>query len=394
MSSEFETDVVVVGAGPGGAMAARYAALEGATVTLVDKADFPRTKFCGEALSGQSVKLLHDEGLAPTLLADAKKVDSVSFSSPNNQTVASPRDDIYVISRETFDEALLNRAREAGAIFLNRTRLRSWRTEGERIVLDGNRLGDGHEVRITSRRAIIATGDPRAFATDKRQRAVRSSLAIRTYFDHYAITEAPSLHIIFDKEVMPGYGWVFPSLGGRANVGVILHNHPERTTIRQIFNRFVERNKIANRLLKGASMEAPPRGRPIYSGFGTHQLVDGSVMRVGEAAGLGFPFSGEGIFPAMASGKSAGGYAVRSLHGDGNLDQLRGYADEMRTQFSSFFRAARVLETVSGFRFIPNRMVKQAIKHPDLRELFGKILCEKHNMTEIISGRYLLRALF
>ena len=53
-------DLVIVGAGPSGAVATLYAKRAGLSVCLVDKETFPRDKICGDALSGKAVTILRE----------------------------------------------------------------------------------------------------------------------------------------------------------------------------------------------------------------------------------------------------------------------------------------------------------------------------------------------
>ena len=69
-------DVVVVGAGPGGSAAAYYLARRGVAVLLLDKAEFPRDKTCGDGLTPRAVRQLHDMGLAEGL-ADFHRFDGL-----------------------------------------------------------------------------------------------------------------------------------------------------------------------------------------------------------------------------------------------------------------------------------------------------------------------------
>ena len=107
-------DVVVVGAGPAGAIAAREAARRGASVLLVERAEFPRHKVCGGCLNPHAVALLDRIGL-PNLLADAGAIplDRVTLSA-GGRTADLPLGGA-VVARARFDAALAEAARSAGA---------------------------------------------------------------------------------------------------------------------------------------------------------------------------------------------------------------------------------------------------------------------------------------
>ena len=82
-----QTDVCVIGAGPGGAAAALQMAQLGLHSVVVDKAVFPRDKVCGDGLSGKVLTILNriDKGIGDRLKIFAAKTDSwgVSFIAPN-----------------------------------------------------------------------------------------------------------------------------------------------------------------------------------------------------------------------------------------------------------------------------------------------------------------------
>ncbi|MCH8904041.1 MAG: FAD-dependent monooxygenase, partial [Bacteroidetes bacterium] len=91
---EKEYDVIVAGAGPGGALTALALQKEGVNIALVDKARFPRDKVCGDALSGKVVSILRniDRGLADKLSVFPEKIGSwgVRFVAPNTQSLDIP----------------------------------------------------------------------------------------------------------------------------------------------------------------------------------------------------------------------------------------------------------------------------------------------------------------
>src|SRR6187200_2734986 len=65
-ASERQADVIVVGAGPGGATAASYLAQAGLDVLLLEKSEFPREKVCGDGLTPRAVKQLINMGIDTT----------------------------------------------------------------------------------------------------------------------------------------------------------------------------------------------------------------------------------------------------------------------------------------------------------------------------------------
>ena len=95
-AQRIETDVLVVGGGPGGAAAGYHLARQGIDVTVVDKASFPREKVCGDGLTPRSVAALLRMG--------------IDTDDPRFERVKGLR----VHSREHHDRAALARAVVAG----------------------------------------------------------------------------------------------------------------------------------------------------------------------------------------------------------------------------------------------------------------------------------------
>jgi flavin-dependent dehydrogenase len=109
-------DVVVVGAGPAGSTLAAQLALRGMRVLLVDKAQFPRQKVCGEFFSPATTAIL--PRLDPTIAQCGQPVDSLAFALPDGRSWSLPATVIspppLALSRSVFDQRLLERAAAAG----------------------------------------------------------------------------------------------------------------------------------------------------------------------------------------------------------------------------------------------------------------------------------------
>ena len=114
-----ETDVLVIGAGPAGSTAARFAALGGADVILMDKkSEIGAPKRCAE---GISIKGLEKVGIEPNPRWITKEIDGVRLSSPNGTDVWLTTEEVqlpesgYIVERKIFDKYLAMDAARAGA---------------------------------------------------------------------------------------------------------------------------------------------------------------------------------------------------------------------------------------------------------------------------------------
>src|SRR2546425_4950744 len=119
-----ETDVLVVGAGPGGSAAAYHLARHGIDVTLVDRAAFPREKVCGDGITPRGVAALVRMGVDPDDPAFERvaglRVHSrrASIDLPWPELTSWPHLGL-VRTRYDFDALLIERAQKAGARLLD-----------------------------------------------------------------------------------------------------------------------------------------------------------------------------------------------------------------------------------------------------------------------------------
>jgi geranylgeranyl reductase family protein len=287
-------DLIVVGAGPAGTATALSAihAGPGLRVLLLDRADFPRDKSCGDGIAPHVLDRLGrigvtgvEDGWTPlTRLELARGTSSVS------RPMARP---VYVIPREVFDARLVERAVAAGATLV-RHRVADVRATDAGIVLDGRY------------RAPVVVGADGAHSVVRGHLGLpdgRRALAIRGYAP--TPPERRGTQVIrYGDRRQPSYAWAFDRGDGLSNVGYGELLPDDRTDDPP--NRAVLLDQL-DRLLPG-SVEAGEQWKAHHlplSGW-TWEQPDGPVLLTGDAAGLINPMTGEGIYYAVATGITAG----------------------------------------------------------------------------------------
>jgi flavin-dependent dehydrogenase len=117
---------------------------------------------------------------------------------------------------------------------------------------------------------------------------------------------APEYGLFYDRDLSPGYGWIFPVDERRANVGVCVDARMLARAggnMRVLLRRWLGENSIARDLFGADAVLEDERGGIIPSGRAVR--VSGSVFLAGDAAGVADPFTAEGIYEAIKSGRLA-----------------------------------------------------------------------------------------
>ncbi|QCW51899.1 hyaluronate lyase [Nocardioides dongxiaopingii] len=283
------SDLTIVGAGPAGAATALGAlSVEPRLrVTLLDRADFPRDKACGDGIAPHVLDLLAEVGVTG-LLDDRTPVDRLRLSSRGQlveRTMARPA---WVVPRAVLDARLVAAAQSAGARLV-RQRVRSLEDVGHAAVVVG---ADG--ARSVLRRALGRPEGPTA-------------LALRGYAPTPPGRRGAQV-IVFGTERQPAYAWSFDRGDGLANVGYgeLLTDRPPPT--RHLLLEQLEA------LLPGSTAGGTGwTGHHLPLSTARWQVPDGRVLLVGDAAGLVNPLSGEGIYYAVATGLAAGRAAAEAI---------------------------------------------------------------------------------
>jgi digeranylgeranylglycerophospholipid reductase len=310
-------DVLVVGAGPAGASAARAAAQGGCDVVIVEcKKAVGVPVRCAEYIPAP---LVGDIGLGREFVAQSVWGMKTMLPEGEIKEIVAPG---CIIHRDQLDQALVSAATAAGAQLLSATRAVSRKDAGT-VRLKG---ADGNIFNMFAR-VIVGADGPRSavgrWVGSVNQHllpAIQATVRLTRPMDH---TE-----IYLDPGYYAGYGWLFPK-NKEANVGAGVKRSVNGTaSLRGLLDR------LLSRLVREGKVDETPLGYTAgwIPAEPVRNAVYGNVLLAGDAAGQTHPITGAGIFAAVTAGTAAGKWAARAVR-QNNPDLLSRYDIEWRDLF-------------------------------------------------------------
>ena len=312
-------DVIVVGAGPAGSIAARTAAENGISVLLLEKdRDVGYPVRCGEAVS--------KSGIEEFITADEKwiaaKISKFSFIAPNESEVTLQfNDSVFVLERRLFDYELARTAADAGAEIITRSYVNGLVLENDKVCgVKYEYQGEQKEVR--SKIVIAADGVESRVG---RWAGISTHVDFREMESAVQVTvanipvEQDTLYFYFGINVSPsGYLWIFPKGNNKANIGLGISG-------------LIGKKKSAQSYLDDFMLKHFPDA-PVLTkiaggvpcGITLDKISAPGIMLVGDAARQVNPLSGGGITSGMIGGKIAGKIAADAIKMN-KLDHLLSY---------------------------------------------------------------------
>jgi menaquinone-9 beta-reductase len=414
-TAEIKTDVLIVGAGPGGCTAALKLAQLGVDVMLVDKAHFPRDKVCGDALSGKVVRTLErlDPALAIALREQSDLLPSwgVTFVAPDGRSLRVPfsrntgdgQAPGAILPRMQFDNFMLEAVKRDGRVRVieGATAKLSERTNGVWTV-------DlvGHDLPFTncrSRLLLDASGANSHFArhVGKLPMEPRHHCAgVRAYYQGVSDLDALGfIELIFMKELLPGYLWIFPLPKGRANVGLGLRSDMVRkrgVDLKALMAKLIAEHPQLRTRFANATMEGSIQGMGLPLASKRWPISGDGYMLIGDAAHLIDPFTGEGISHAMISGMHAADVAAgvittpRQATSGKGWQRLHEYDQRVWKRLGKEIAISTRLQQLANKPWLFNLVVNKAINNPALADTISSMFNDLDMRERLKSPRFYL----
>jgi flavin-dependent dehydrogenase len=260
-------------------------------VLVLDRADFPRDKVCGDGIAPEALDVLAGLGMDVAALTDGHPPNPrLRLRSPGGVSgERATRRPSSVVPREVFDARVLTAALATGAQ-LRRHAVRSLEIGPDGVEIDGLFCADV-VVGADGAESVVR----RALGT-RANRPDQLAVAIRGYAPEPP-GQAGTLVLATTEQRWPAYAWSFPLGDGRANVG---------------YGELVSAGTTRAELVQGLQRLLPGvqptglRAHRLPLSTGRPRQPDGRVLLAGDAASLVNPLTGEGIFYAVLSGALAG----------------------------------------------------------------------------------------
>ena len=303
----FDSEVIVAGAGPAGAVAARTLAATGIETLLVDRHAFPRNKPCG---GGITTRVLRRFPWLPDAIApiDRHAVSILHLEGPDRTVVeiTSPRPCVLLIRRVEFDNALASQALAAGARFQSGFEITQVEETATGVTLrarDGSVLKAPIVIAADGVHSVIA----KRLGLNPRWPRSRLALDMMEETDTLAATRPDVLWIAYGYRDLDGYAYIFPK-ARHVNVGIgcLLSHYDAHVDVHP--------DELQEELIRTLEARDMLRGRRDADCFTPYLIpvggpldvtARGRVLLCGDAGGFVHGVTAEGIYYAMVTGEHA-----------------------------------------------------------------------------------------
>jgi len=350
-------DVLIVGGGPAGSSLAWALRDSGLDILIMDKQDFPRDKVCAgwvtpavmESLQVELKEYAQGRVLQPITSFQTSALGDMAVQTDYGEVVS------YGIRRCEFDEYLLRRC---GARTLLKTGFKSMQRDGDHWLVNGE---------IQTKLIVGAGGHFCPVARQLGTRLGQSEQVVAAQEVEFELNEAqkqqcslkPEEPELFFLKDLSGYAWAFRK-GDYVNIGL---GREDNHKLSEHVQSFVDFLKTEGKL--GFDITERFKGHAyLLQPHSSREIIDDGVLLIGDAVGLAYEQSGEGIRPAVESALMAAD-VIKEAAGDYSRQQLEPYRQRLYARFGE--------PRQEGRSWIP-----QGIKQFIARRLLGNTWFSRH----------------
>lgn len=407
-----ETDVLVVGAGPGGAATALKLSYLNIPCILLDKSYFPRDKVCGDAISGKVTTLLKrlDPQILNRLRAQLVHCDvwGVRFVAPNHTIIDIPfstdyereaeKAPGYVMRRMDFDNFLIKEVRKRENIRL----LEGTEATSFQRTAQGYQVSTKDGKQITCKLLILANGAYSAFS--RKQAGLQKedkhyAAAVRAYYKNVTgFSEDNFIELQFLKDYVPGYFWMFPLPGGGANVGLGMRSDfvsKRKVNLRAELERIIREHPQITPRFAQAEREGKIEGYGLPLGSKQRSISGDHYLLVGDAGALIDPLTGEGIGNAFYSGFIAAEQARDSLlANDFSAATLLAYDKRVERVLGSEMKLSYRMQELARYPWLLNIIARIILGNRKMLYVFSRMYTDFNIREQVVKPWFWLKMLF
>ena len=336
-------DIIVVGGGPAGTTAARYAAQEGLSVLLLEKdRDIGVPVRCGEAVTDEGLRIFHE----PQERWIKSTIKRLRLISPSEKAIDLNLQQIgYILDRRVFDYDLGEFASQAGAQIVTKAYVTGLIIKND-FVSGVTGIFMGQPFNVESKLVIAADGVESRVG---RWAGLKTNIKMKDMESAYQKTisgievDENRFDIYVSRKWAPGgYLWIFPKGPNIANVGLGVSGEysKEKSAIRYL-DEFLD-SHFPNYSVVAQAAGGVPCARTLKT------IVSNGLMLTGDAARMVNPMTGGGIVSGMRGGLLAAQTAVKAINnGDVSAKSLKPFQKQWhKVGGKNHDRFYRIKETI------------------------------------------------
>jgi menaquinone-9 beta-reductase len=348
-----ETDILIIGGGPGGSTTALYLSKLGYDITLIEKKKFPRETLCGEFLSKEVTDILKELNIFQEFIS-LKPNQLKSFRAVNDSGTelhSALNFDAYAMKRSVFDSLLLDNAKKQNVNIIQPATLKSVSKKNSGFISEVENES-GEVIQVKSKLVIAAYGKQnsldkkleRSFINKKSfLNGVKFHLPVELLKEKFS----DEIRIYIDEGIYCGMNQVNDS---EMTVCFLENRKNSKIPSRERLAEVIRSNKSFRDIFTDEAIDYINSANVYGTGnihFGKREVVENGIIMVGDSARVIAPLAGDGIGMAMESAKILYEVLLKYKLVESDLPKIQlDYKRQYEKAFSKRLKTARVIQGI------------------------------------------------